>query len=679
MRALGAFTLTTLAGLMGQVTYATTLERVQVNATSLAVNTVPSVSSAIEQIASTAGAASVISAQSYQEGRVSTPTDALKYAPGVFVASRFGAEESRISIRGSGLQRTFHGRGVLVMQDGVPLNLADGMYDFQAIEPLSAQYAEVYRGANAAQFGSSTLGGAINFVAPTGATAKSQIRLEAGDFDYQRLYAQLAQKNESGDVFLSASQFAQTGFREQAEQNTQRVFANIGFATSPAVSHRLYFSYVNSESQLPGTISLDEFKRGEIEKADPIRLPQNHRRDYELLRAAYKNHWHVSDLSHLEMTAFVSQKSLFHPIFQVLNQDTLDTGIGARWVRFAPFARDNDKWIVGTQFTHGTTDEKRYVNVLGRTGAPTAASDNTAHTLSVYSDYQLALTPSLNTYMGLQWLSTYRDFDDKQINSAPIDRGFDERYEAFLPKLGFIKTLNNEAQLFANISATYEAPTFGELSGGPGVSQLKAQKGTSIEIGARHFVPNMPQAWWELTAYRAHLKNEMLGLEGAAGATTTMNADKTIHQGVEAGLSVAVSDLMLWRLSYQLNDFSFDNDSRFGNNTISGVPDQVLQTELIWRKQGFYMGPVFTAASHAYLDHANKVSVPGYAVYGFKLGQKLDNGFSWFMDLRNLSNKVYAATNSSVRDATELSNGQPQRLINPGEGRAVYAGLSYTF
>ena len=85
------------------------------------------------------GGATLVDAQSYKNGRSSTLQDALGMATGVFVQLRFGSEEARLSIRGSGLQRTFHGRGLLLLQDGVPVNLADGSFDFQAIEPESVR------------------------------------------------------------------------------------------------------------------------------------------------------------------------------------------------------------------------------------------------------------------------------------------------------------------------------------------------------------------------------------------------------------------------------------------------------------------------------------------------------------------------------------------------------------
>ncbi len=72
-------------------------------------------------------------------------------------------------IRGSGISRSAHLRGIQLFQDGIPLSSVDGGGDFQEIDPTAFQYVEVFKGANGYQFGANALGGAINFVTPRAA------------------------------------------------------------------------------------------------------------------------------------------------------------------------------------------------------------------------------------------------------------------------------------------------------------------------------------------------------------------------------------------------------------------------------------------------------------------------------------------------------------------------------
>lgn len=116
-----------------------------------------SVRVAEEKLGQTAGGTAVIRAESFEAGKAVTIKDMLDFTPGVFAQSRVN-EEARLSIRGSGLSRTFHMRGIRLLQDGIPINLADGGSDFQDIDPLALQHVEVYKGANALQYGAASLG-----------------------------------------------------------------------------------------------------------------------------------------------------------------------------------------------------------------------------------------------------------------------------------------------------------------------------------------------------------------------------------------------------------------------------------------------------------------------------------------------------------------------------------------
>ena len=99
-----------------------------------------SIESAKDNVKTIPGGASIVDLNQVREGRQSTWSDSLGLAPGVFIQDRFGSEEARISIRGSALSRTYHSFGTKVMQDGVPINYADGFFDMQTVDPNASRY-----------------------------------------------------------------------------------------------------------------------------------------------------------------------------------------------------------------------------------------------------------------------------------------------------------------------------------------------------------------------------------------------------------------------------------------------------------------------------------------------------------------------------------------------------------
>ena len=211
--------------------------------------TQPDYAAARTRLERTPGGIALVDDEHYRHGRVANLQDALGYTAGVFIQPRFGADEARLSIRGSGLQRTFHLRGIQLLQDGVPLNLADGGGDFQSIDALTSDYIEVYRGANALHYGAATLGGAINFVSPTGHTApRVQARAEGGSFDYQRAQLALAGHHAAYDGYLSLNYAHSDGYRAHAAQENLRLSGNLGVRLRDDLETRFYVYLVDADS-----------------------------------------------------------------------------------------------------------------------------------------------------------------------------------------------------------------------------------------------------------------------------------------------------------------------------------------------------------------------------------------------------------------------------------------------
>ena len=87
-----------------------------------------------EELQRVPGGVELIPQKAIEESRAANLKDVLDFTPGVMIRPRFGAaDESQLSIRGSGLRDNFHLRGVNVLLDGFVYGQADGFSDFEAI------------------------------------------------------------------------------------------------------------------------------------------------------------------------------------------------------------------------------------------------------------------------------------------------------------------------------------------------------------------------------------------------------------------------------------------------------------------------------------------------------------------------------------------------------------------
>lgn len=683
---------------LAQTSQPATLPEIVVTATPDVSLTSPGLEIKREELRRIPGAAEVINADSYKRGRSTTIRDALDYAPGVYVQPRFGAEESRISIRGSGIQRTFHGRGISLLQDGVPVNLADGSFDFQTIEPLSTRFIEVYRGANALQFGSATLGGALNFVSFTGYDASPlTARAEYGSFNSFR--AQLSSGLVLGpfDYYVSLSTGFTDGYRDHSRQANFRLFSNVGYRISEDAETRFYFTYVLSDSELPGNLTKEQME-SDPRQAATTNVLNNWKRDYHLIRLANKTTWEQDDHK-LQLTGFWSYKSLNHPIYVVIDQLTNDFGLSLRYDYSGDLFGHRNKFSIGVNPSFGSTQDNRYLNFGGSAGPQISNADQYSFNWNLFVQNEFRITEKLALIAGSQVIYARRQNVDLYPTSATDpDNSGTESYWGWSPQVGLLYDITDKAQAFVNVSRSFEPPTFGELGNpadaGAGIIQLDAQTATTIEAGTRG------EAWdrvrWDIAYYFSWVDDELMEYEVIPGLTKTVNAGRTIHQGIEFGIDIdafqgifchktaeaepgpglkfdriVLKQVGLW------NDFRFVNDPDYGNNRLPGIPPFYYRAELLYEHPcGFYIGPNVEWVPWGYnVDSTATVFTDPYALLGFKMGYRPKTGFSVFFEAKNLVNTTYAATTGVTAKQTPANQAQ----FMPGDGLAFYGGIEWSW
>ena len=236
-------------------------------------------------------------------------------------------------------------------------------------------------------------------------------------------------------------------------------------------------------------------------------------------------------------------------------------------------------------------------------------------------------------------------------------------------------------QFYSNVSRSYEPPSFAELAGGLRPNIVDAQEGTTFEIGTRGNSENID---WDFSAYYAKLDKELLQTavftagNSLAPAPQTTNADKTVHAGIELGLTARLPWNLEWRQSLLINKFRFDDDNTFANRDLPGLQKSLLRGELMYRNNGFYIGPTVEVSPQRYaVDFAETLYADSYTLFGLKAGQQVNEHFSWFVDARNLSDKKYTASTSVIFDATRP--GTSQSLFLPGDGRSFYVGGEFKY
>ncbi len=605
------------------------------------------------------GGADIVDATDYENEVAVSLRDALAFSPGVYAQPRFG-QEVRLSIRGSGISRGFHMRGLTLLQDGIPINLADDNGDFQELDPTIFEHIEVYRGANALRFGGTTLGGGINGVTPTGRSAPGvALRVDGGSFDSLRGLAAFGFADDTGDAWFALAGDMSDGDRDHAQRHALRFHGNVGLRLGAAAETRFYASAQMLRQELPGALNL----------ATALAAPRtgnfagDQARDIDSLRLQNRTRIKLASGA-LEIGGFANLKQLYHPIFQVVDQVSTDWGLFAR----LDLASGPIETTLGSTARFGTVRSQRYVNVNGARGARTFNADQRARTIDVYGEGRYRIG-QLSLIAG--GVYTHGERAQDQILPAPASGRVD--YDRFSPRLGLLWEPRSEVQVYANYSRSHELPGFIELAQIASFVALDAQRAWTAEIGARG---RIGIAHFDISLYRAALRGELLQFSiGPDIPASTFNAGRTRHQGVEAGLDLDLTSWARLRQVYQYNDFRFRGDAHYGDNRLPVIPQHLYRAELRLGSEARNIAPVVERVPRgAWADYANTLHVSGYAALGFTAEAQVRAGLSLFLDARNLTGT------DAIGDISAVIAASPASVIfYPIERRAVYGGVRARF
>lgn len=614
-----------------------------------------------------------------------TLKDVLAFTPGVLVQSRFGADESQFSIRGSGLRSNFHERGVNLFINGEPYQDADGFSDFEALELKSIREAEVWKGGNALRYGGNTSGGAVNFITYTGENSSPfSVSVEGGA--YGLFKGQVSTGGVHGPIsyYTSLSDTEIDGYRQHSQQGRQRLYGNLGWRFTDATSARFDVIYVNAAEQLPGSLTRSQFLSNP-RQADPNNVRDNWARFQNAVHFGVDVTHRIDDRQEVELVSYARYRELWHPIFQILDQDTRSFGGEVRYRYFGSLFGHGDRFVFGFAPQTGTQGDRNWLNILGKRGALATHYGDRANNWGVYFENQFDVVPDLTLTFGGRGDVAYRRYDDLFL--ADGNQSDSRSFRAFSPKFGFTWRAAERAQFFGNVSRSYEPPLLFELAsfGAPGFLPLKAQDTWQYEVGTRG-TELFNRINWELAFFDLEVEHELLNvnLKPFPGAFFTIpsyrNSGRTRHLGIETALATVLKrgvfssqDQLSFRSAYTYANYTFRSDPTYASgNWLPGQPRHLLRSELKYEYgSNFWFTPILDWSPKEYFaDSANTAINDQYAVLNLKAG------YDWkkvglFVEANNLADRNYSGS-------VQVDSGN-KRFYEPANGRSVYGGLRWHF
>jgi iron complex outermembrane receptor protein len=647
------------------------------------------------------GGVTMVDGQDLYARSVTNLADMLRYAPGVWSESASGSDELFFSSRGSNLDATDYDKnGIKLLQDGLPVTTADGNNHNRIIDPLSARYAVVARGANALTYGASTLGGAIDFLSPNARTTSPySVFVNGGSHGLFTGRASAGTVAGPFDAFATLEAKSWEGYRDHSSQDRVGFYANAGWQSSSNLSTRIYATYLHNEEQLPGALTQAKVA-ADPDQANSSALTGNFQKNVETVRVAANTTWQIDERNSLQAGLSYEAQSLYHPIVDVridfdgpagnppvqvfsLLVDTDHRDFGAM-MRFHAEIGAHDL-VAGLNYGDGSVKGGNYGNDGGYRDGLNERVDNHADSLELFlmDRWQFASTWTLA--YGAQWVDAGRDVRTSDVATGTVSNPKDD-YTSFNPRAGVIYALTDASELFASVSRLFEAPTTFEMQDDVrgGDATLEPMEGTVYEVGLRASSEfGLGSTWrWDISAYYAQIRDAILSVDDpeAPGNSLTTNIDRTIHAGVEAllGASLSLGDGGAHRIeplvSATWNKFSFDSDATYGDNDLPAAPEYAVRGEVLFRHSaGFYVGPTFDFIGARYADFANTYLVDSYQLLGLRAGYTAGH-WEVFADLRNLLDEDYIATVGVLNAARPESE-----ILYPGAPFSAYIGVRVEF
>lgn len=605
----------------------------------------------------------------------------------------------------------------LYMEDGVPIRPI-GVFNHNSIlefNQFAISSVEVVKGPVSSIYGPEAVGGAVNFIThrPT-SVPTAKIGVQADQWGYQRLqYGVGGMKGKFGVYVGGFVSRQRNAWMTSSDYDKNAVNVRLEYHFTPKSRLIYTLSYNNYDSQTSGSVdSVAFYNRRYVSTTD-----FTYRKSYSLRsRLTFEKDWNSGSQS-------------FITVFGRDNKHGQNPSYGIRWTSGASTARGeinssdfkslgliaqhtqkfkflNSKLISGTTFDFSPStywsyqidlaaqlraDKKsveKYTIAKERPDIQIANYDADIHNTAFYAQYDFEPLPKLRISAGLRYDDMSFDF----VNYLDNTTG-NKSYSQTTPKIGLTYDLGKGKGIYANYSKGFSPPGLTAIfrkrstplpNGDLFYYNLASAQFDNAEIGGWASLLNN-KVYVDVAAYQMNGTNELLNIRRPDNSTDYQSAGKTLHRGIEFGLTyrpdkqlfvrfggtTAIHRFVEFTLSQKASDVLKDVNGK----DMPSAPRWLWNSEIsyypIWFKN-FRTSVEWQHVAGWFQNQTNTVRYEGYNLVNFRAGYQW-KGIELFTNIMNLTDALYAS------NATRGNATTDRTTFTPAAPRTFTLGVQYTF
>lgn len=649
-----------------------------------------------------------ISNMQYKYERKVSIGDVLNFVPGVFLQSRYGNHDVRISIRGFGSRSNTGIRGVRILLDGIPESEPDGQTRIEAIDFNSIGSIEIVKG-NSSSLYTNAPGGVVNFINDINFPQTFAINFnDFGAYNLRRNGFKAGVRTDNYGSLATYTYHNSNGFREHSEDYWHILNTVYELFPGENSNFQLLGYFVNGLIRLPGSLTKEEFEENHLQAAQ-------REVDFDFRRITKKGRIAIRYITkfgenlnnEIEITPYGTIKYFERTgrTYRIMNRYGLGTTI--RFLNKSTFFDRQNEFSIGGDALYQTGPIEEYRNVGGRKDdVNIGITDETIGNSGVYvlNNFEI-----LKDKMSLMLSGRYDNVYFKQKDQLLESRNALRRFEAVTPKAALNYKITPSVALYTSYGLSFDSPAGNELpnyptSSEPGIlinPDLDPQKSKNFELGLkghlifpeRNFLRNI---FFETTFFNSIIDDEIIPFE-VFSDVFFRNSAQTIRRGIETGVNLEIFSGFRAAVSYTFSDFNYENyitetidiqdgqivteEKDFSGNNVPSIPKHNLLLSLSYERNIFRnitgFGKIsYQSVSGMYVDDQNSDKTDSYRLFNSTFG--LDFQFNRF-------NIRFSGGVNNLLDLKYVGfiniNSTSSRFYEAGEPRSVFASvnLGYTF